>query len=184
MELINLLPDYYDRNETMKTLQKTISVETDRLDDGLQTTILDCSVLTTTNLLSRREIEYGLSVEVSKPITFRRERIGAKMIGSGTTTKQMIKQTAASFSNGEVEVTEDNPNSRYIVKFVGTIGIPANMEDLTETLEEIQPAHMYFEYEYVYNTYESIKKLTHKQLKAYTQWQIRNEVLSNGNDNH
>lgn len=37
-----------------------------------------------------------------------------------------------------MEVIEDNANSRFVIRFVGTLGIPGNMADLKLTIEEIK----------------------------------------------
>lgn len=184
MELINLLPDYYGMNETMILLQRILSGETDKLEVGLSKVIQECFASTADLLLSRYEQLYGIEVDVLQPNEYRRERIKAKLTGAGTTTKEMVRLTAASFSNGEVEVIEDNENSQFIIKFVGTIGIPSNMSGLTLTLEEIKPAHLAITYEYVYNTHLDLAVHTHRELQAYTHYQLRNEVLKNGNRNN
>lgn len=173
MDLMALLPGFYDANETMIRLQSILSSETENLDTGLSQTISECFVSTASAMLSRYERIYGLEVDVSKSNMFRRERIKAKIAGAGTTTKQMIINTARSYSNGEVEVIEDNPNSRFTIKFVGTLGIPGNLTDLKLTIEEIKPAHLAVTYEYVYNTWGNVNALTWEQAEAYTWEQIR-----------
>ncbi|WP_367567740.1 putative phage tail protein [Lacrimispora sp.] len=173
MDLMTLLPNYYDKNDTMIKLQEILSAETENLDIGLSQTISECFVSTASAMLSRYEKLYGLEVDVSKSNSFRRERIKAKIAGAGTTTKQMVIDTARSYSNGEVEVIEDNENSRFTIKFVGTLGIPGNMADLKLTIEEIKPAHLAVTYEYVYNTWGNISALTWEQTGAYTWEQIR-----------
>ena len=146
MELIKLLPDYYDKNVTMQTLQTLLSEVTDDLENGLSSTISECFASTASGLLSRYEQLLGLEVDVSKPDDFRRERIRAKISGVGTTTKEMVKNVAGSYSNGEVEVIEDAANYRFVIRFVGTLGIPGNVADLNLTIEEIKPAHLAVEY--------------------------------------
>lgn len=173
MDLMTLLPNYYDKNDTMIKLQEILSAETENLDTGLSRTISECFVSTASAMLSRYEKLYGLEVDVSKSKGFRRERIKAKIAGAGTTTKQMIMDTARSYSNGEVEVIEDSPNSRFTVKFIGTLGVPGNMADLKITIEEIKPAHLAVTYEYVYNTWGNVGALTWEQAGAYTWEQIR-----------
>lgn len=173
MDLMELLPGFYDANETMIRLQAILSAETESLDTGLSQTISECFVSTASAMLSRYEKLYGLEVDVSKTNTFRRERIKAKIAGSGTTTKQMIIDTAKSFSNGDVEVIEDNSNSRFTIKFVGTLGIPGNLADLKLTIEEIKPAHLAVTYEYVYTTYGALGHLTYGEAAAYTYEQLR-----------
>ena len=89
----------------------------------------------------------------------------------------MIEDVSRSYSNGEVEVIEDNGNSRFVVRFVGTLGIPGNMTDLKLTIEEIKPAHLMVEYEYIYNTWENVGKLTWNEASAYTWEEIRTVKL-------
>ncbi|MBE5991887.1 MAG: DUF2313 domain-containing protein [Paenibacillaceae bacterium] len=173
MDLMTLLPNYYDQNETMKKLQEILSSESDKLDIQLSTVIAECFVNTASTMLSRYERIYGIEIDISKSKTFRRERIKAKIAGVGTTTKQMIQNVSASYSNGDVEVIEDNENSKFTIKFVGTLGVPDNLADLKLTIEEIKPAHLDVTYEYVYNTWENLKRITWGQAAAYTWNQIR-----------
>lgn len=173
MELINLLPDYYKGNRTMEELQEIFSNDINHFVGGFDETIDQCFVNTATSLLSRYENIYGLQVDVSKSDEFRRERIKAKIRGVGTVTKQMIEAVARSYSNGEVEVIEDPANYSFKVKFVGTKGLPPNMADLTVTIEEIKPAHLAFEFEYTYNTWNDVAHMTWGEASAYTWEQLR-----------
>lgn len=173
MELINLLPDYYRSNKTMEELQSILSQQINKLTSNLNETIDQCFVNTATSLLSRYEKIYGIQVDVNKSDEFRRERIRAKIRGIGTVTKKMIKDTARSYSNGEVEVIEDPANYKFIIKFVGTKGIPANMADLTLTIEEIKPAHLSFEFVYTYNTWNDVSGMTWNEASAYTWEELR-----------
>lgn len=153
MNLMDLLSSYYDKNNTMVELQGILSTRINTLADNLNETVDQCFVETATSLLSRYEQIYGLSIDVSKSNTFRRERIKAKIKGVGTVTRQMIVDVAKSYSNGEVEIIEDNANYSFKVKFVGTRGVPANISDLILTIEEIKPAHLSFTFEYTYMTW-------------------------------
>ena len=107
-------------------------------------------------------------MDVSKPDDFRQERIRAKISGVGTTTKEMVKNVASSYSNGEVEVIEDAAHYRFVIRFVGILGIPGNMADLKLTIEEIKPAHLVVEYEYIYNVWSDVEMLTWEQAVART----------------
>ena len=178
MNLMDLLPNYYSGNTTMEELQDILSVNINALAADFGETIDECFVNTASALLSRYEQIYGLQVDVSKSDEFRRERIRAKIRGTGTVTKQMLIDVARSYSNGEVEVIEDTANYSFVVKFVGTLGVPANMADLILTIEEIKPAHLSYTFEYVYNTHQVLGAFTHAQLAAYTHEQLRNEVIS------
>lgn len=173
MNLIDLLPEYYKSNTTMDELQNILSKQINNLALSQNTIINQCFINTATELLSRYERIFGLNVDVSKSNEFRIERIKAKIAGTGTTTKQMIQDVARSYSNGEVEVIEDNENYKFTIKFIGTKGIPANMADLTLTIEEIKPAHLSYEFQYTYNTWGFIKESTWGQLKTKTWSRIK-----------
>lgn len=178
MELIRLLPDYYENNQTMQLLQSILSEASDGLEESFSSTILECFTATASHLLSRYETFLGLEVDISKSDTFRRERIRAKITGAGTTTKEMIMNVAASYANGAVEVIEDNPAYKFVIRFVGILGIPGNIADLKLTIEEIKPAHLVVEYEYIYNTWRDVEVLTWEQAEAYTWEEIRSEKLN------
>ena len=173
MNLMDLLPDYYKSNLTMEELQDILSTDMDNLATAFDKTINQCFVNTATDLLSRYEKIFGLQVDVSKSDEFRRERIRAKIRGTGTVTKQMIKDVASSYSNGEVEVIEDPANYSFKIKFVGTKGIPANMTDLTLTIQEIKPAHLAFEFEFTYNTWKDVEDMTWSEASIYTWNELR-----------
>jgi uncharacterized protein YmfQ (DUF2313 family) len=173
MDLMDLLPDQYASNNTMKELQSILSGKINNIASGFNETINQCFVSTATNLLSRYEKIYGLNVDVSKSNEFRRERIIARARGIGTVTAKMIEEVAMSYSNGEVEVIEDPANYSFKIKFVGTKGLPPNMADLTLTIEEIKPAHMAFAFEYVYRTHTELSIYTHDQLDAFAHEHLR-----------
>ena len=90
----------------------------------------------------------------------------------------MIRSVAANYSNGEVEIIEDNENYKFVVRFVGQLGIPGNMDNLKLTIEEIKPAHLVVEYEYIYNTWSDVSRLTWGQAVSYTWEEIRTVNLN------
>jgi uncharacterized protein YmfQ (DUF2313 family) len=169
---MDLLPDYYSDNVTMNELQGILTTDINNLALGFHETIDQCFVNTASSLLSRYEKIYGIDVDITKSDTFRRERIKAKIRGTGTVTKQMIMDTAASYSNGEVKIIEDPANCSFKIKFVGTKGLPPNMTDLTLTIEEIKPAHLAFSFEYVYQTHGELQSYTYDELSNYTHEQL------------
>lgn len=173
MNLMELLPPVYDDNNTMEGLQGILSNKINHITADFNETIDQCFVSTATDLLSRYEKIYGLTVDVTKSKEFRRERIIARARGTGTVTKQMLKEVATSYSNGEVEIIENPSDYSFRVKFVGTKGLPPNMADLKLTIEEIKPAHLSFTFEYVYNTWKDVANMTWNEANAYTWEQLR-----------
>ena len=177
MNLMELLPEYYIGNITMEILQGILSKYINKLVSNMNETIDECFVNTTSKLLSRYEKIYGLEVDITKSDKFRRERIKAKIRGVGTVTKQMLIDAAAAYSNGKVEVIENTANYSFVIKFVGTLGVPQNITDLILTIEEIKPAHLSYAFEYVFNTYTTLSKFTNSKLSEYTYQQLREEEI-------
>jgi len=104
------------------------------------------------------EEEYGIETNLDMSYEDRRTVLKAKKRGQGTTTKEMIKNVAESFSGGEVNIIEDNVYYSFIVKFIGIKGIPKNMEAFKNMLENIKPAHLGYVFEYTYTVWNVIKE--------------------------
>jgi uncharacterized protein YmfQ (DUF2313 family) len=170
MDLMDLLPPIYEDNATMEELQTILTAKINSIITNTAATVDECFITTASALLSRYEKIYGCTVDVSKSDDSRREVLKAKIRGIGTVTKQMIIDTAAAYSNGAVEVIENNSNYSFVVKFTGTLGIPANMTGLTNTLNEIKPAHLAFSFEYTYMTWAQLESYNH----AWSEWEAKN----------
>lgn len=177
MDLMELLPPVYDENTTMQKLQGILSDKVNAAISGTGVTIDECFIETASALLARYEKIYGITVDVTKSDAFRREILRAKIAGVGTVTKQMLIDTAASYSNGTVEVIEHPETYSFVVKFTGTLGIPPNMAGLTNTINEIKPAHLAFSFEYTYRTHGMLTGYTHALLAAYTHETIRGGTM-------
>ena len=168
MNLAELLPSFWDKSAEVIGIQRGIEpalVESWAARDGL---LEQLSVSTATWGLEQWERSLGLAVDVAKPVEQRRARVISKLRGQGTTTVAMIKNMAESFSNGAVAVLEYPAEYRFEVKFVGTTGIPPNMEDLTAAIEEIKPAHLAYDYIIIYRTWAQVQAYTWDELQAHT----------------
>lgn len=168
VDLMKYLPTYWHEIEQMKVLQEILGKNLAEVIAFKQDLFNQMFIETATWGLSRWEKIFGLPIEIEKNYSFRRERIKAKIRGSGTTTKQLIINIASAFSNGEVEVIEYPNEYRFVVKFVGVKGVPANMKDLTSSIEEVKPAHLAFTFEYTYNYWNNLKAYTWSALSIHT----------------
>ncbi len=179
MDLSSVLPDYYEDNETMQELQWILSDETDKLEKSLSKAMNDVfwSKAAGNEMLTRYERMFGLLPDVGKSDRYRKERIMARVAGAGTTTASLVQHIAESYTNATVELKENFPEYTVTVWFVGTSGIPGNISDIKESIEEMIPAHLKVLYEYIFNTYGSVGTFTHKQLAEYSHYKIRNEHL-------
>ena len=173
MDLIDYLPDQYKNSPEVAELQQALQYWAEKLHADRDGLFDQFFIKSATWGLRLWEKALGLETDVSKPYGFRRTRIESKLRGLGTTTKELVKNVAASFSNGDVDVIEHNDEDYFEIIFVGTLGVPPNMEDLTAAIEEIKPAHLAYEYVYKYRTWDMVSHLTWGQAGAYTWEQLR-----------
>lgn len=172
-DLMKYLPEYYQGVPEMEELQKSCGMECGQLVYSIEDSALQNNVESATWGLSRWENVLGLTTGTTKPYATRREMIKAKLRGSGTTTPEMIRRTASAFSGGDVEVVEVPGAYSFQVRFVGTLGIPANMAGLIQMIEEIKPAHLDYEFVYSYTWWDSVKSLTWNSAHAKTWNELR-----------
>lgn len=173
MLLKNYYPSYLVKSKIFSAVLDTMQIELDNIDNIVKDIVNQCFVDTATWGLKYWEEMLGIPTDESKPYEFRRSVIKSKIRGSGTITVNLIKNVSESFSNGEVEVIEQPSIYSFTVKFVGTIGIPPNLDDLKKAIEEIKPAHLGVIYEIIYNTHDSLSIFTHDHLSLYTYSQLR-----------
>ena len=174
--LIARYPDFYAGSPEFVDMQNALEPEALAIwtaRDGLMDQLC---VNTATWGLQYWEQTLGITVEQGKDLEYRRSRIRSKLRGSGVTTVALIESVAESFSNGDVAVTEYPQAYRLEIKFVGTIGIPPNLEDLTASLREILPAHLAWDYVMVYNTWDVTAQHTWDELRQRTWEQVKGEA--------
>lgn len=119
----------------------------------------------------------GLPVEVGRPSEFRRSRIIAKLRGQGTTTAEAIRNIAASFSNGTVDVVEIPSEYCIEIHFVDAMGLPPNLNDLKAAIAEVIPAHLAVKYVSKLKTWNEIKHLTWDEVKDMTWEELRGGTI-------
>ena len=104
---------------------------------------------------------------------------------SVTVTEEQVKAAAESFIGDYEQIPpmysalKVNGKKLYELAREGkTIERAARPVRILElTIEEIKPAHLMVEYEYIYNTWENVGKLTWNEASAYTWEEIRTVKL-------
>lgn len=89
------------------------------------------------------ERAWGIPVDRTQSDQRRRERILAKVKGTGTTTVEVIRGIAESFSDCPVEVVELSELYRFVIRYIGTASI-RHSEDLIAAVNQLKPAHLDF----------------------------------------
>ena len=178
MSLINKLPSFYD-NDITKPIQDSFTVEANSINDEVENTLNQFFVDSATFGLDYWERMLGISKN-NFDIDTRRENIKAKMRARGTTTVSVIKNICEAYSNGEVDIAVDHANYSFVIKFVGSIGIPQAFEELDKTIESIKPCHLAHSYEFTYNAHSKLSKFTHEELSRFTHEELRSsQTLEN-----
>lgn len=149
-EMFSFLPAYYETSRVMQADMQAKGAELDMLMRALDETLEQFFVRTATWGLDRWEYELGIQTDRSKPIEQRRALVESKLRGAGKFSGRMVKNVAEAYDGGTVDVTFQPNEWSFTVKFVDTIGIPPNIEDLKSVIEEIKPAHMGVTYEFSY----------------------------------
>ena len=172
MSLINKLPYFYD-NDITKPIQNSLDIEANSINKNLEDLLNQFFVNSATYGLDNWESMLGISKNNFDYVT-RRENIKAKMRSRGTTSIEVIKNICEAYSNGEVDVIVNHSDYSFVIKFVGSIGIPQAFDELDKTIENIKPCHLAHSYKFNYNTHSNISNYTHEQLANYTHDEIRN----------
>lgn len=164
------MPNYYRKSKVMTELLSSIEKEVNRLNDEVTLTENQFFVLLSDKDIERHEQDVGIPLDMSADIETRRSRVLSKLRGTGTVTKTMMKNVAASFVNGDIEVVEYPSRYCFAVRFTSKDGVPYNIEDIKAMIEEIKPAHLAVEYVFTYRLWEDVRDVLQKwkMLTNYT----------------
>ncbi|MHA7966601.1 putative phage tail protein [Paenibacillus sp. CAU 1782] len=172
-DLMAYLPDFWQGIRDMKELQSTLAEELGISIASASDLINQLFISTATSGLANWEQEFGLTTDLSMSNEWRREMIRAKLRGHGTVTKQMLVGVASAFSGGEVDVIEYPDEYRFVIRFIGVLGVPANMAGFMAMLEQIRPAHLSYSFLYTYTTWDMVSELTWQDAATRSWGQLR-----------
>lgn len=178
------MPGYYRKSKVMNDLIHAIENKFERLKQETILTENQFFVILSDRDIKNHEEDVGLVPDTSADIETRRSRVLSKLRGTGTVTKTMMKNVAASFVNGDIEIIEYPSEYCFAVKFTSKTGVPYNIADIQAMIEEIKPAHLAVEYIFTYRLWQDI--LDEIQIwtaaKNYSwEWMLTFEVKSNLN---
>ena len=176
--MIKHLPKYERTNTLIVEILRAIAIELDQLTTDTEQNYSELFIDTAIRALSIHERDLGIQNTVLTDKQ-RRELIMAHYRATlEQTTDETIKNVAAAFSNGEVEINPTDVDGMFEIKFTGLVGIPDNMQGLMNTLDVILPAHLGVIYTYVFNIWNDISHKTWSELEAYTWDELLTEDVS------
>ncbi|MFB5267076.1 putative phage tail protein [Paenibacillus enshidis] len=144
------LPSYYNDFVEMGRLTDSEGAELELLEKQISELLDQYYPESATWGLERYEKDLQINTIPDKPFEQRRSVIISKMRGSGKVSAQLIKEMAEAYDGGQVDVSVQPADYTFTIHFIDTIGIPPNLNDLKEALEEIKPAHLAIGYTFRY----------------------------------
>lgn len=152
--ILGSMPDYYGPSKVMRGIQATKAAEYDRIAARQADLKLQLHPSTATWGLKYYEEALGIITNEADSYDVRRSRVIAKRRSPGNFSAQLLKNVAEAFSNGEVDVDINFTTGQITVTFVGARGIPPNLDDLKEQIENIVHAHLGVDYAFTYLTWD------------------------------
>ncbi|MCT4593597.1 MAG: YmfQ family protein [Anaeromicrobium sp.] len=161
-KLINRMPTYERKSQLVNEIFTPVSIELEneeiKIDDLKDQLWIDRA----TWALDIYEKELGLNSQ-DENIENRRSIIKSKYRGVGKVGSDLIKKVCDSYTNGDVEVTFDG---KIKIKFTSVYGIPSNMDSVKQAIDHIKPAHLDFDFIYIYTTWDELDKYNN----SWQQW--------------
>ncbi|MBW5447439.1 DUF2313 domain-containing protein [Cohnella sp. CFH 77786] len=161
------LPGYYSTSRIMNSVMYAQGMELDMLRQALDETLAQYFVSTATWGLDVWERELGIAIDPAKPVEQRRSVVLSKIRGIGTVTVSLIKSVAEAYDGGTVDVAYKPGEYRFTIKFIDTLGVPPNLDDLKRAVEEIKPAHLSVNYEYKYLVINQVQAMTINEIQSH-----------------
>ena len=171
-KLIDILPSLYQNSEHIKNIQNALEGERDILKNEI---IEFCdNLFIDTSSWGLDYFEKFLEVDsVSKDIDTRKNVIKNKSKFRGITNKDVIINLCSQYGFGEVEISEDFKNGKFIIRFISKEGEPENLRDLINQLDLIVPAHVEYDFHFTYVLWGEINNKTWEEVHEMTWDSIR-----------
>lgn len=142
---IQELPRHYGRSPQDAELQRVLELMAARAEADKDFTLEQLFPSTASGWgLKLWEKAYGLRPEAGQTERQRRERVIAKIRGSGTSTLERIKAVARAFSPGTVDAVDHSREYCFELIFSGHPGEMPDVAALALAIREMKPAHLDF----------------------------------------
>lgn len=167
--MLKYLPKYERASTVFREVLKASDRELRNTEQRLEVVERNTFISKAIELLPIYERDIGLENTATLNYQQRREQIISRNIAAfGQTVEETIKAVAAAFSNGEVDVDKTDIPGIYEIKFIGTKGIPSNIEGLKKSIDIIAPGHLQFEYTFTFNSWGMISHKTWNEVSNMT----------------
>lgn len=173
--LIYRLPRCYQDSTPLSELERVLGAQAEQLHVSKLDMLQQLWVDTATWGLDLWEQWAGLPVDRTRPYSYRRGRIKAKLRGQGTTTVEMLQGVVASFGYrpDQVAVVEHSGSYQFEIVLSDLAAVPGDVSGIVGAVNEIKPAHLDYWF-----TYELAQLLCHTRVGGGF-WSIQETTLPN-----
>lgn len=144
MQMVHNLPQQYREDPWILALADAILGVLEGQRECSQSIRAQLSLETITWALEIEERAAGITPPLGTTLESRRSVLAARYRSSGKVTIEQIQAVADAWRNGEVEVSF--PDGRIHVQFIGSFGVPEDLEGLKEAISRVIPAHLPVDY--------------------------------------
>ena len=113
--------------------------------------------ITTTDDFTLHEKDVGLT-EIVADVETKRSRVIARLQSNQIFTKEDLHQLILLYDKTDCSIIEDFANYTVYVLFDGRVGKPYNLDEIEKAVEEVKPAHIRIEYQFVKNTWADTRR--------------------------
>ncbi len=149
--LVFRLPRYYQDSPQVSELERVLGEQAEALRVSESDTLAQLWIDTATWGLDLWEQWAGLPVDRTRPYSYRRSRIKAKLRGQGATTAEMLRSVVASFGfePSQISVIEHPAEYQFEIVLSDLASVPSDVGGIEAAVNEIKPAHLdyWFTYE-------------------------------------
>lgn len=154
--MISRLPKYYSKSQLVKDLYSVIQKALDMVDEELAEEDMRLFI-TTTDDFTLHEKDVGLT-EIVADVETKRSRVIARLQSNQIFTKEDLHQLILLYDKTDCSIIEDFANYTVYVLFDGRVGKPYNLDEIEKAVEEVKPAHIRIEYQFVKNTWADTRR--------------------------
>lgn len=160
-DMIKYLPLYERKSEVFHEILDSYDREFRNTEQMLE--VVNRNIFLDSAIETLPIYERDLGIKTVKTLRYdqRREQISSRNRASfSQTTEETIKLVSSAYSNGEVEINKTSVKGVYEIKFVGSKGIPDNIDGLRQALDIIIPAHLGVTYTFSFNPWDFVSDKT------------------------
>lgn len=181
-------PDYYKTSDVMKQINTAnaseLTILNNRVDKEYNNLYPDTGDAYT---LSRFEKDNGLTILPNYNLDYRRARLYSRMIGKNDFSVEIIKNIASLYRSINTVVDLDLSNFKFSINLNFDTGMPENLNDFEDTVEEIKPAYLEIKHNFISNKIYKLTTYTASTIISTKYYQLTSDFnymyVPKGNNN-